>query len=370
MADTVLEQIAALKDEDWGVREDAATALGEARDSRAVLPLVAVLKDPDRAVRQAAITALTAIGEASVLTLGGCLKDSDLTLQESAASILSTIADCRVIAPLLDALASPDWIVRMDAAKALGRIGDPQAVEPLLSLLQDKVKAVREEASTALARVGEAALPSLVASLTHGEWMVRLHTVEALGKLKSAAAADSLLSVVFNDRDSAVRVDAVRSLGEIGGARAVEFLITAMQDRELRPAAIEALGKIADRRAVPALVGVLTGANRPPSTRPIHGCGDRYQEEEMVAMGAAAKALALIKDETTMRPLVAALQNTVVREEAAAALVAFGPPAIPLLLGALGKEKDENIVYHVKESLRQLGWRPNRMDARAMGRAR
>jgi len=29
MADSVAEQIAALRDEDWGVREDAATALGK-----------------------------------------------------------------------------------------------------------------------------------------------------------------------------------------------------------------------------------------------------------------------------------------------------------------------------------------------------
>ena len=35
MADTVLEQIAALKDEDWAVREDAAVALGGLRDKRA-----------------------------------------------------------------------------------------------------------------------------------------------------------------------------------------------------------------------------------------------------------------------------------------------------------------------------------------------
>ena len=73
--------------------------------------------------------------------------------------------------------------------------------------------------------------------------------------------------------------------------------------------------------------------------------------------------------------LIGALQNTLVREEAAHALVAFGPPAIPLLVDVLRKEKDENILYHVKESLRALGWRPNRIKsgpgsaARGQGKA-
>ena len=59
MADSVTEQIAALNDEDWAIREEAATALGGFRDPRAVGPLICLLRDADRAVRQAAIGALT-----------------------------------------------------------------------------------------------------------------------------------------------------------------------------------------------------------------------------------------------------------------------------------------------------------------------
>ena len=73
MADSVAEQIAALKDEDWAIREEAAMTLGTFRDPRAVGPLVGLLRDADRAVRQAAIDALTAIGEPSVPDLGLCL---------------------------------------------------------------------------------------------------------------------------------------------------------------------------------------------------------------------------------------------------------------------------------------------------------
>ena len=97
MADTVAEQIAALKDEDWAIREEAATMLGTLRDPRAVVPLVSVLRDDDRAVRDAATSALLAIGEPAVTTLGVCLSDPVLTVQELASSVLSTIADVRVL---------------------------------------------------------------------------------------------------------------------------------------------------------------------------------------------------------------------------------------------------------------------------------
>ena len=165
-----------------------------------------------------------------------------------------------------------------------------RAVAPLVPLLQDKVKAVREETSTALAAIGEAALSSLLAALTHAEWLVRLHAVEALGKTRSPEAVDPLLSVLFNDRDRAVREDAVRALGQIGDARAVEFLVTAMKEPGLRPLAIEALGRIGDRRAVPVLINVLEGVDRPEVSRPIDGCGDHW-DEEMTDVGCGRQGI-------------------------------------------------------------------------------
>jgi HEAT repeat protein len=360
MADIVAEQIAALKDEDWSIREEAATMLGALRDQRAVVPLVSMLRDGDRAVRDAAITALLAIGEPAVTTLGACLSDSALTVQELASSVLATIADARVLEPLTAALKSPDWIVRMHAAKALGRIQDPGTVASLMSLLQDRVKAVREETSTALARIGNAALSSLLVALTHAEWLVRLHAVEALGKTRSPEAVDPLLSALFNDRDRAVREDAVRALGQIGDARAVEGLMTAIKDPELRPLAVEALGRIGDRRAVPVLIDVLEGVDRPEISRQIEGCGDRWNEE-MFTLSATARALGEIRDEAAIPSLMKALHHTVTRAEASDALTRFGSAVIAPLLAVLAREPDDNIRYHVKETLTKVGWRPGRV---------
>jgi HEAT repeat protein len=360
MGDQVAEHIAALKDEDWAIREEAAMVLGGLKDSRAVSPLVSMLKDQDRSVREAAIGALTSIGEPSVVPLADCLTDRELSVQEAASAVLASIADGRVLDPLMAALKSHDWIVRMHAAKALGRIHDPKCVPGLIPLLQDKVKAVREEVSGALAAIGEAAVPALLEALTHSEWLVRLHAVESLGKTKSSQAVEPLLSTLFNDGDSAVREDAVRALGHIGDARAVDYLFTAMKDPTLRTLAVEALGAIGDPRAVPVLIEVVMGTRPPERTRAVAGCGDQWNEE-MITQGAAVRALGAIGDETALPSLIAALEPTFTRAEAAAALVRFGSRVIPLLLPLLTGSRDENVRYHVEETLALVGWRRGRI---------
>jgi HEAT repeat protein len=360
MADAVIEQIAALKDEDWAIREEAAAALGAFRDARAVGPLVGLLRDADRAVRQAAIDALTAIGEASVPVLGLCLSDPQAGVQEAASSVLALIADERVLMPLIDAVRNRDWIVRMHAAKALGRIKDARAIEPLIALLQDKVKAVREEATMALAEMGNDALPSLLAALKHPEWLVRLHAVEALGRSGSADAVEPLLWVLFNDQDQAIREDVVRALGQLGDGRAIDFLVTVMKEPGLRPLAVEALGMIGDRRAVSVLVAVMEGSDRPVASRAVAGCGDRW-DEEMETVGAAVRALGRLGDDSTIPVLLKALEQTVTRADAAAALTKFGPKVIAPLLTIMTQTSDENMRFHVKEALAKVGWRAGRV---------
>jgi HEAT repeat protein len=355
MNDPVAEHIVALRDEDWAIREDAAVRLGSLKDPRAICPLIFSLRDQDRSVREAAIGALTAIGAPAVPALGECLADPELAVQEAASSVLASIADTRVLDQLMRALCSPDWIVRMHAAKALGRVQDAGSISSLTPLLQDRVKAVREEAAAALAAIGESAIPALLESLAHRDWLVRLHAVESLGKSKSRHAVAPLLSTLFNDTDSAVREDAVRALGQIGDPQAVEYLFTAMKESRLRTLAVEALGRIGDRRAVPLLIEVAKGSN-PAAAGTIEGCGDRWSEEA-VTQAAAVRALGVIGDESAIPTLAASLGSTFTRSEAAAALVRFGQKSIPWLLPLLAGSSDDNVRYHVQETLALVGWR-------------
>src|SRR5437870_7516397 len=137
MSDRVLEEIAALKDEDWALREEAATLLGEFRDPRAVGPLVEALHDEDRAVREAATTALRKIGPPAAPSLIVALQDPNGNVQEAAVAILKDVATPEAVEPLIGCLTSKNWIVRMHAAKALGNLGDERPVRQLIPLLMD-----------------------------------------------------------------------------------------------------------------------------------------------------------------------------------------------------------------------------------------
>ncbi|MCA9462562.1 MAG: HEAT repeat domain-containing protein [Nitrospira sp.] len=361
MSDAVTEQIAALMDEDWGIREDAATALGQLQDARGVSPLIRALGDSDRAVRQAAAASLKTLGEPAIVPLGFCLQDSNLEVQESASSILAAIADDRVLEPLLSSLLSPNWIVRMHSVKALGRIQASRTLETLLLLLQDKVPAVRDEAAKAIANMGEASLPPLLEQLENADWHVRLRAVETLALLKSPGTVEPLMTVVLKDPDTAVRQDAVRTLGIMGNARAIPLLLEALKDPSLKLSAIQALGQMRSRDAVQALISVIEVLPIADFVDRMEGCTDPRYKEELPPLEAAVKALAQIGDPQAIPVLVNALKSTLLRQEAAEALTHFGVPAKTALFALLKTEPDQNLRHHIMETLSQLGWRPGQV---------
>ena len=69
----------------------------------------------------------------------------------------------------------------------------------------------------------------------------------------------------------------------------------------------------------------------------------------------------VIGDEAAVPALVTALESTFTRAEAAAALAKFGSKVVPLLIPLLTGHPDENMRYHVKETLALAGWRAGRV---------
>jgi HEAT repeat protein len=363
MSDSVAEHISALDDEDWGVREDAAVALGRLGDPRSVQPLIRALRDSDRAVREAATSSLKALGEPAILSLGFCLQDTNLQVQESAACILAKIATEQVLEPLLSAALSPNWIVRMSAAQGLGRIQSPQAIDTLMLVLQDKVPAVREEAGRAIQAIGDASIPKLLETLQDRNWKIRLRAVEALALLKPQEAVGPLMTLILEDPDTAVRQDAVRALGQIGDTRAIPLLLSslALQTPSLKLPAIEALGQIRSTEAIPALIALVDSVPTEAYEDRMEGCTDPQYKEDLPPLEAAIKALGQIRDPQVIPTLIQALQSTLLRREAAEALTQFGQAALNPLLKLLKTTKNDNLRRHVLECLSHLGWRPGQI---------
>jgi len=119
--------VAALKDEDYAVRRQAAAALGNLgkSDDRVISALVAALKDQNYDVRSQAAAALGNLGK----------------------------SDDRVISALVAALKDEDHEVRsQDAAAALGNLLQPKLDDELFELLANNLSGYRTAGAQALAR--------------------------------------------------------------------------------------------------------------------------------------------------------------------------------------------------------------------------
>jgi HEAT repeat protein len=82
------------------------------------------------------------------------LKDPKAEVRRNAAKALGEIGEAKAVEPLMAALKDPDFLVRENAVIALGEIGDVKAVEPLVAAVKDGL--VRPYATTiALGQIGD-----------------------------------------------------------------------------------------------------------------------------------------------------------------------------------------------------------------------
>jgi len=221
--------IFALQHKDPTVQYEAAEALGEIGDERAVEPLLAALKnDETSGVRWKAVEALSKLGTPAVAGLIGALQHDDDDVRWKAAIGLGEIGDPNAIPslvnllcdddryvrsraayalsmmgepavdPLICALREGDGNLRWGAAIALGKIQNPRAIEPLIRALADKYENVRAESAAALAAIGKPALGPLLQFLKFSDGAARLESVTALGELQDTGAIQPLIQLLEN----------------------------------------------------------------------------------------------------------------------------------------------------------------------------
>lgn len=149
--------IEALKDEDEDVRSAAAMALGWFEDDERVAdPLVEALQDEKSCVRVNVAYALVELGKNEYFDLLiVALKNEDVKGRSEAAMALGNIRDPRAVDSLIEALETdPDYYVKCEAAWALGWIGDPRAIDALTYVAyNDEDEGIRGAALQALEKM-------------------------------------------------------------------------------------------------------------------------------------------------------------------------------------------------------------------------
>ena len=141
-----------MDDEDIDVRRDAAEALGEIEDERAVEPLIQNLKDKN--IRSEVIYALGKIGdERAVDPLIQAL--GNRRVREDVAEALGKIGDARAVQPLMKRFITEemDTPFTFVVAEAIGLIGDKRAVEGLIRALEKP--SLRVQTALALGHIGD-----------------------------------------------------------------------------------------------------------------------------------------------------------------------------------------------------------------------
>ncbi len=275
---------------------------------------------------------------------------------------------------LIKALHDKESAVREAAAEALGKIGDAGAVEPLIQALTDGNQNVRARAASALEKIGDSrAVEPLIAALDRQDNQLCRRAAEALVRICTSNIEPLLETLKDISRGYRARSKVALVLGQIGDARAIEPLITALKryQQDVRQAATEALGEIGDPRAVEPLIEALDQEDAflcLPVAVALQKIGDPRAVEPLIKVlndqdcdtgWRAASALGKLGDPRAVEPLIEALEqeDAFLCLSAAEALGKIGDPrALEPLLALHHRARDHLVRDQANEALKQCGY--------------
>ena len=242
------------------VRRWAAQILGDIGHRRALIPLVRALSDLDAEIRARAAKSIGRLGDERGVDalLERLLVDPVPFVRISVARGLSQLASERTLQFLVEALADPEWWVRLRAVQALEHLG-PVAREVLVATLSDPDPQVGREAARALEGIGAVA-DALQVLRSEG---YRPDAGELLVDVGRAGNLEPLLDELESNDENVLR-EIVRIVARIGDRRAgreVALLIDRVRTPSLRARVIDTLRRIGDDAHVERIVPFLAHEN-------------------------------------------------------------------------------------------------------------
>lgn len=197
----------------------------------------------------------------------------------------------KLCSELASRLDSRYTVEKIKAIQSLGSLG-ACGIEASSKLLENKDIAVKREAVRTLGKTkSETALAHLAAALGDEDYSVRIEAVKALSVVGSEKAV-KVLTYALEDRNRAVCLEATDALLKIGSKKALDVLVLALGDKDdfVRFGAIGALGRANPREAADALIKA-------------------FQEENKLIRLGAAEALGQMGSERAVEPFLAALHD-------------------------------------------------------------
>ena len=254
-----------------GVKIAAVDALGDLGDIRAIEPFVDLFKNSTEfSLRKGAINSLQRLVELSVLNdlfqefqnanVNQLPADSLQAQQLESAAILGLLTVDRTentatlkapfgtqfrhrsealyqrinegqIAELARAYiqieVEPEQEIRRACLAILGILRPVSAIDPLVAVLENssEIPGIRFQAGLALSQIGEPAVDALVTAFEKGDTSTKDIAVSALGGIGGSKARDRLINALESSTESAIQltlVDAIAKIGDVPSVRALE----------------------------------------------------------------------------------------------------------------------------------------------------
>jgi HEAT repeat protein len=311
---------AALSDENWYVRGEAARALGQLGDGSVAALLVPLTQDENWFVRDSALEALAAFKASPSFDVKQMITSPDPYARAKGAAALGALKYSPAIELLMEALSDSDEFVRRAAINSLGMIRAEKAGDSLIALLKDEDPAVRKAAAV------------------------------ALGKIGNKRAEGSILSAVKNSDDW----EYAAALYRLGNRDYLEQIIVALRSpyADIRLSSFQTLLEFADSRALPQLIGF--------AAKKESGANVKMSAEESFSIRLLlAEGLARFNQAEAQASLAKLLEDDEPQVRAAAistlAKWSKGNPknedTIASLIAALGKEQSPMVLSAINDSL-------------------
>jgi len=230
------------------IRAWSSYILGHTDDVLAIPKLIDNLgtaNDEERIQVMQALARLKATEAVDQLIL--LLNHEDQYTQSVAADALGEIGDERAIEPLLADFVKHKHNV-YSASSALGRFKE-KVVDPLIDLLFDpSVKPLHDLIIIELWMIGdERAIDPIIETLNQtDDGKIKAQAINALGVFRSGTAIPSLAKILFEADNIDDRSRTAHVIGEIGGKKAIEVLINALENgsTEVQQSAVLAMGNL------------------------------------------------------------------------------------------------------------------------------
>lgn len=232
-----------LKDTDYGVRYNAADALGyivEPGEEEVMVLLRALINDSNSLVRRTSIEALGRLKDAVSIPSFIELLD-DVVVNQAIVNALAEIKDERAVVPLIEKFDKKDsFYLQQSIIYALGEIGSVKSAQFLINLFDKQyitgevngihfeVKVPRQmgkDAADALAKIDKEAVSYLFESLKSQDYFTRVYSVYALGLIKDPFTLDPLNKSLLTEENPAIKSYIEESISKIKGEPYISPLI-------------------------------------------------------------------------------------------------------------------------------------------------